>query len=95
MHCPLNMKEALTRTRSHEKIGDCEQSKTEMTDFSTLSYTVFIAISAQPRISAHLEKAPILKVEIVIKPPAPNKRPSPPPPPPNQNKRPPPPHLLE
>ena len=95
MHSPLNINEALTRTRSHEKIGDCEQSKTEMTDFSTLSYTVFIAISAQPRISAHLEKAPILKVEIVIKPPAPNKRPSPPPPPPNQNKRPPPPHLLE
>ena len=95
MHSPLNINEALTRTRSHENIGDCEQSKTEMTDFSTLSYTVFIAISAQPRISAHLEKAPILKVEIVIKPPAPNKRPSPPPPPPNQNKRPPPPHLLE
>ena len=95
MHSPLNINEALTRTRSHEKIGDCEQSKTEMTDFSTLSYTVFIAISAQPRISAHLEKAPILKVEIVIKPPATNKRPPPPPPPPNQNKRPPPPHLLE
>ena len=46
-----------------------------MTDFSTLSYTVFIAISAQPRISAHLEKAPILKAEIVIKRPASNKRP--------------------
>ena len=60
-----------------------------MTDFSTLSYTVFIAVSAQPRISAHLEKAPILKAEIVIK------RPPPPPPPPNQNKRPPPPHPLK
>ena len=54
--------------------------QTEMTDFSTLSYTVFIAISAQPRISAHLEKAPILKAEIVIKLPTPNKRPPPPPP---------------
>ena len=53
--------------------------QTEMTDFSTLSYTVFIAVSAQPRISAHLEKAPILKAEIVIKLPTPNKRPPPPP----------------
>ena len=46
--------------------------------------TVFIRISAQPRISAHLEYAPILKVEKVNKRPASNKRPPPPPPPPNQ-----------
>ena len=66
-----------------------------MTDFSTLSYAVFIAISAQPRISAHLEKAPILKAEIATKRPAPNKCPPPPPAPSNQNKRPPPPHPLK
>ena len=38
-------------------------------------YTVFIRISAQPRISAHLEQAPILKAEKVNKRPASNKRP--------------------
>ena len=43
--------------------------------------TVFIRISAQPQISAHLE-APILKAEKVNKRPALNKRP--PPSPPNQ-----------
>ena len=37
--------------------------------------TVFIRISAQPRISAHLEYAPILKAEKVNKRPASNKRP--------------------
>ena len=42
--------------------------------------SVFIRISAQPQISAHLEKAPILKVEKVNKRPASNKRPPPPPP---------------
>ena len=41
-------------------------------------YTLFIRISAQPRISAHLELASILKVEKVNKRPASNKRPSPP-----------------
>ena len=45
--------------------------------------TVFIRISSQPRISAHLEYAPILKAETVNKRPASNKRP--PPPPPNQS----------
>ena len=44
--------------------------------------TVFIQISTQPRISAHFEKAPILKAEKVNERPASNKRP--PPPPPNQ-----------
>ena len=46
------------------------------------SITVFIRISAEPRISAHLESAPILKAEKFNKRPASNKRP--PPPPPNQ-----------
>ena len=41
--------------------------------------TVFIRISAQPRISAHLE-SPIRKAEKVNKRPASNKRPPPPPP---------------
>ena len=50
---------------------------------SVHSYTVFIQINAQPRISANLEKAPILKAEKVNKRPALNKRP-PRPPPPNQ-----------
>ena len=36
-------------------------------------------MSAQPRISAHLEQAPILKAEKVNKRPASNKRPPPPP----------------
>ena len=36
--------------------------------------TVFIRISAQPRISAHLERVPILKSEKVNKRPASNKR---------------------
>ena len=35
-----------------------------------LRNTVFIQINAQPRISAHLEKAPILKAEKVNKRPA-------------------------
>ena len=42
---------------------------------SHLIDTVFIRISAQPRISAHLEQAPILKAEKVNKRPASNKRP--------------------
>ena len=46
--------------------------------------TVFIRISAQPRISAHLEKAPILKAEKVNKRPASNKRPPLPNPTPTQ-----------
>ena len=40
---------------------------------SRLTLTVFIRISAQPRISAHLKQAPIPKAEKV------NKRPLPPP----------------
>ena len=36
--------------------------------------TVFIGISAKPRIGAHLEKAPILKTKKVNKRPASNKR---------------------
>ena len=44
------------------------------------SGSVFIRISAQPRISAHLEWAPILKAEKVNKRPASKKRPPPPPP---------------
>ena len=43
------------------------------------TFTVFILISAQPRISAHLEQAPIPKAEKVTKRPASNKRPTPPP----------------
>ena len=43
--------------------------------FSLPGSTVFIRISAQPRISAHLEWAPILKAEKVNKRPASNKRP--------------------
>ena len=39
--------------------------------------TVFIRISAQPRISAHLEQAPILKAEKFNKRPASNKHPPP------------------
>ena len=58
-------------------------------------FLIYRISSAQPRISAHLEKAPILKAEIVIKRPALNKRPHPAPPPSNQNKGPPPPHPLE
>ena len=42
---------------------------------NTFLYTVCIRISAQPRISAHLEYAPILKAEKVNKRPASNKHP--------------------
>ena len=40
--------------------------------------TVFIRISAKPRISAHLQQAPILKAEKFNKRPASNKHPPPP-----------------
>ena len=42
---------------------------------NTFLYTVCIRISAQPRISAHLEYVPILKAEKVNKRPALNKHP--------------------
>ena len=45
--------------------------------FVVLPSTVFIRLSTQPRISAHLERAPTLKVEKVNKRPASNKRPPP------------------
>ena len=53
-------------------------------NFCMLRITVFIRISAQPGISAHLELAPILKADKVSKRPASNKRPPPPHLPPTQ-----------
>ena len=53
-----------------------------------MEHTVFIWISAQPWISVHLEKAPILKAEKFNKRPASDKRPPPPQiPPPQTQKR--------
>ena len=52
--------------------------------FILIVVTVFIRISAQPGISAHLEQAPILKAEKVNKRQASNKRPRAPPLPSNQ-----------
>ena len=46
-----------------------------MADLEPGLNSAFIRLSAQPRISAHLEEAPTLKVEIVNKRPASNNRP--------------------
>ena len=46
-------------------------------NFCMLRITVFIRIIAQPRISAHLEQAPILKPDKANQRPASNKRPPP------------------
>ena len=58
--------------------NDAEHLKGELCSSDLRYSTVFVRISAQPRSSAHLEQAPILKAEKVNKHPASNKCPPPP-----------------